>query len=65
MAEWVEGGRAPHTLEATKLNESGAVQFTRPLCEYPTYPAYLGRGNPSDALSFTCVMPQHANYGLH
>jgi pimeloyl-ACP methyl ester carboxylesterase len=55
MTDWVEDGRAPRTLLAAKVNSTGSVLFTRPLCEYPRYPRYIGHGDPNDASSFECV----------
>lgn len=43
---WVTGKAAPGTLTAQKLDPaSGAVQFERPLCQYPKYPRYTGPAN--------------------
>jgi feruloyl esterase len=58
MTSWVENGSAPGTLSAAKVNASGSVLFTRPLCEYPRYPRYVGSGDPNDASSFECVRPK-------
>ena len=56
MVDWVEKARAPETLLASKINRTtGAVQFTRPLCRYPAWPRYSGRGDPDAAESFACV----------
>ena len=55
---WVENGRAPRTLLAAKVNSTGSVLFTRPLCEYPQYPRYVGYGDPNDASNFQCVRPK-------
>jgi feruloyl esterase len=54
IADWVEDGREPQPL-ASKLDSTGSVRFTRPLCEYPQYPRYVGRGDPNEASSFRCV----------
>ncbi len=56
MIDWVEGDLAPGTVIASKLDPAtGAALFTRPLCEYPTYPRYSGVGDTNDAASFDCV----------
>ena len=55
LAEWVEKGRAPGTLSASKVDAAGRVLWTRPLCEYPKYPRYIGFGDPNDAANFRCV----------
>jgi feruloyl esterase len=55
---WVTRGRAPGTLTATKVNPStGATLLSRPLCEYPAYPHYKGRGDVNSAASFSCATP--------
>jgi feruloyl esterase len=54
MAEWVENGREPKTLVASKLDSDGQALFTRPICEYPFFPYYNGKGDPTDAKSFKC-----------
>ena len=57
MMEWVENGKAPKTLIASKVNMAGTVNFTRPLCIYPQYPKYIN-GNANEASSFECASPQ-------
>lgn len=56
ITNWVEKGIAPGNIVASKVNSAGEVLFTRPLCESPRYPQYIG-GNPNDARSFQCEMP--------
>jgi hypothetical protein len=60
ITQWVENGRAPRTPVASKVDASGNVRFTRPLCEYPKYPQYVGLGDPNAASSFRCVRDRHA-----
>ena len=55
LVEWVENGRAPHTLVASRSDAAGSLLFTRPLCEDSAYPRYDGKGDPNDASSFRCV----------
>jgi feruloyl esterase len=56
MVAWVEDKRAPDTLLASKLDRTtGATRFTRPLCRYPAYPRYRGKGDVNDAASFSCA----------
>jgi hypothetical protein len=58
MMQWVEEGRAPETLVAAKRDpKTRAVLFTRPLCRFPAWPRYRGRGDPNDAASFECAAP--------
>ncbi len=58
LITWVEAGKAPDTIIATKFNNdtpSDGVQMTRPLCVYPKVAKYNGSGSTSDAANFTCV----------
>ncbi len=57
IADWVEQGKPPETLIATRPASGGTLQLTRPLCAYPRYPKYLGTGDPNLAESFTCALP--------
>jgi Tannase and feruloyl esterase len=56
---WVMGQATPGTLTAQKLDPvSGAVDFERPLCQYPKYPHYTGPANDPAAAklasNYTC-----------
>ena len=53
---WVEEGRAPERLVASKLGGDG-VTMTRPVCPYPQVAVYDGSGDPNDAASFACAVP--------
>ena len=60
LQDWVEKGRAPETLIATRYAKgsgpTGKVAFQRPLCAYPKVARY--RGGPTDqAANFACVRP--------
>jgi len=61
LDEWVTQDNAPATLRAEKLDASGAVDFSRPLCQYPQYPRYTGPANDADAAklaaNYTCTAP--------
>ena len=57
LTDWVESGRAPHTLIASRPDVAGNLLFTRPLCEFPRSPRYDGEGDPNDASSFRCAAP--------
>jgi feruloyl esterase len=63
ITDWVENGHAPQNLIASKVDVTGHVRFTRPLCEYPKYPRYIGYGDPNDAASFQCVRPTQRRTG--
>jgi feruloyl esterase len=58
---WVEKGIPPRNLIASKLNATGTVAFTRPLCLFPEWPKYTG-GNGNNASSFNCVKPDDDNH---
>jgi feruloyl esterase len=57
LAQWVEEGKAPGTLVATR-HEAGTSKAgtTRPLCAYPQFAKYKGLGDPITAASFECVL---------
>jgi len=59
LEEWVEHGVAPDTIIATHYVNNTAsmgVQFQRPLCPFPQRGEYVGKGDPSSAASFKCVV---------
>lgn len=62
LDRWVTAQTAPGTLTALKRNESGGVTQTRPLCQYPLYPRYIGpAGSPAaaeSAASYVCTLPK-------
>ena len=52
---------APGDLVAYKqLAGSDTPVPFRPLCRYPTYPRYLGSGDPDSASSFTCANSENS-----
>jgi feruloyl esterase len=53
VVDWVEQGKAPDTILASKPIEAG-IQ-TRPLCPYPSVARWKGVGNSDDATNFACV----------
>ncbi len=59
LENWVERGVPPAQFTGTKYSDSKpetrAVQFTRPVCQYPASPRYKGTGDPNDAANFSCV----------
>jgi feruloyl esterase len=66
ISRWVEGNEEPGspnnpiTAWHRPTNSNNGPQgiesatFTRPLCPYPTYAHYNGRGDPNAASSFAC-----------
>ncbi len=58
LIEWVENGRAPGTIVASKPpgeRSTKSSNITRPLCPYPQAAKYKGTGDPNSAESFECV----------
>ncbi len=52
---WVEEGRAPERLVASKLDAEGKAMLTRPVCPYPQVAEYDGNGDVNDEQSFRCA----------
>ncbi len=52
IVDWVERGKAPDRLIASK-RENGKTVMTRPLFPYPQCAVYSGSGDPNSAESFT------------
>jgi len=53
ITEWVENGKAPDRVIASKL-AAGKATRTRPLCPYPQRAVYSGKGSTDDAAQFAC-----------
>jgi len=56
MIDWVEKGKAPESMLASRVVD-GHVVRTRPLCAYPQVARYSGQGSVDDASNFRCVAP--------
>jgi hypothetical protein len=56
VIDWVEKGKAPDSLLASKVTD-GKVVRTRPLCPYPQVARYKGQGSVDEAANFSCVAP--------
>ena len=54
LLAWVEEGKAPETLPATRRDQAGAVTRSRPLCAYPLVAKYKGSGSTDEAANFVC-----------
>ena len=56
LERWVEKGKAPGTIIASKAAGKGnrGKEMTRPLCPYPQAAKYKGSGATNDAGSFVC-----------
>ena len=58
MQRWVEQGRAPDRIVATKFpadDQTKPPAMTRPLCVFPKVSRYTGSGDTNSAASFACV----------
>jgi feruloyl esterase len=57
LEQWVEKGTAPSEIIATKYarDSDKTVKMTRPLCSYPRFAKYKGRGSSDDAANFVCA----------
>ena len=59
LEQWVERGVPPAQFIGTKYTDNEAttrtVQYTRPVCLYPSVARYKGTGDPNDAANFACV----------
>ncbi len=54
LLKWVEDGKTPETLTATRRDATGAVTRSRPLCQYPLVAKYKGTGSTDEAANFVC-----------
>jgi feruloyl esterase len=57
VEDWVEQGKAPDQIIATKYTNDDPTQpalFSRPLCPYPALARWNGTGNASDAANWSC-----------
>ncbi len=54
LEQWVEGGKAPEQLIASRVTNDGKVDRTRPLCPYPQTAHYKGTGSTDEAANFVC-----------
>jgi len=52
--QWVSAGKEPLNQIVSDAAQP-TVGRTRPLCDYPAWPRYLGKGDPNAAASFRCV----------
>ncbi|WP_244438851.1 tannase/feruloyl esterase family alpha/beta hydrolase [Paraburkholderia dilworthii] len=56
LDNWVTRGASPETLIATDI-AAATNGRSRPLCRYPLFPRYTGKGNMNLAASFVCAEP--------
>jgi feruloyl esterase len=57
LEAWVEQGKAPDSLVASKIQADKVVR-TRRLCPYPRVAKYRGSGSSDEASSYACVASQ-------
>jgi feruloyl esterase len=55
MERWVESGVAPGRIISSRITASGRVDMTRPLCPYPQFAKWNGKGSTNDAENFVCA----------
>jgi feruloyl esterase len=53
LEQWVEQGKAPDRIEASRVR-NGQTDRTRPLCPYPQTANYRGSGSTDDTANFVC-----------
>ncbi|MFM0238889.1 tannase/feruloyl esterase family alpha/beta hydrolase [Paraburkholderia phytofirmans] len=56
LDNWVTRGASPETLTATDI-AAATNGRSRPLCRYPLFPRYIGKGNVNLAGGFVCAEP--------
>ena len=54
IADWVEGGKAPGRVIASKMGADSKPTRTRPLCPYPEVAAWTGKGSTDSEENFAC-----------
>jgi hypothetical protein len=57
LIDWVEHGRTPESLTASKVVSGKAIR-TRRLCPFPQVAVYAGSGSTDEAASFRCAEPR-------
>jgi feruloyl esterase len=68
LDQWVEHGRAPDQIVATKYvndDPTQGIAFQRPLCPFPQFGKYKGTGSTTSAASFACVSPDDDDHHDH
>ena len=60
LDNWVVNRREPDQINATKFvndDPTQGIAFQRPLCPFPQFAKYIGKGSTTSAASFACVKP--------
>jgi feruloyl esterase len=55
LVRWVEKGKAPGEIIASKSGKGEKEEMTRPLCPYPDATKYKGTGDTKEAGNFVCA----------
>jgi Tannase and feruloyl esterase len=61
LDDWVEHGKAPANTQVLSAMDTAppfTVSATFPMCAYPMYPRYQGKGDPKSAASYACTLSQ-------
>jgi len=56
LENWVEHGRPPDQIVASRVSDTGIVDRTRPLCPYPQRAQWKGTGSTDEAQNFVCAV---------
>jgi feruloyl esterase len=54
LERWREQNAPPKSFTAARVNESGVIDMTRPLCPFPQRAVYKASGSTNDALNYAC-----------
>jgi len=54
VIRWVEHGKAPERIIATRFDATGTLVRSRPVCAYPAEAVYKGSGDINNAANFFC-----------
>jgi pimeloyl-ACP methyl ester carboxylesterase len=68
LDRWVERGPAPDQITTTKYvndDPTQGIAFQRPLCPFPQFAKYKGKGSTTSAASFACVNPDDDDHHDH
>jgi feruloyl esterase len=60
LTDWVERGKTPpDAIEQLSVEAAAPYTITqsRPLCRYPKYPRFMGKGDPKVASAYVCAAP--------
>lgn len=58
IADWVERGKTPQRVVASKMGAGETPPRTRPLCLYPEVAAWTGKGSTDSEENFACSSPR-------